>query len=163
MGIGCGMTQEVPRNRFVVSLFLLVFCTGIVLMGKMVLAYITPIVLALVLLSLFMPVYRWLHEKTGNRENIAAWLTTTVVFLVVVVPLVAFIMTLSAQAISFYESTKTSNVTAQVVLKRFPLRFDPSQGEVYFDRCNRQLVTTRAESVCDGNALAECGAKMRRS
>jgi|GEM_PF-263106 len=108
------MTQDVPRNRFVVSLFLLVFCTGIVLMGKMVFAYITPIVLALVLLSLFMPVFKWLKEKTGGRENVAAWLTTTLVFFAVVVPLVAFIMTLSAQAISFYESTKTSNVTAQV-------------------------------------------------
>ena len=42
---------------------------------------------------------------------------------------------------------RSSNVTAQVVLKRFPLRFDPNQGEVYFDRCNRQLVTTWAKEV----------------
>ncbi|MCP4504423.1 MAG: AI-2E family transporter [Deltaproteobacteria bacterium] len=100
------MTDDAPRTRFVVALFLLIFAVGFMLMGQLLMAYITPVMLALALLTLFQPLYEWIKEKTGGRDSLATGLTTTAVVLIVVVPLIAFGSTLSAQAFGFYESTK---------------------------------------------------------
>ncbi len=95
------MTDNAPRTRFVVALFLLIFAVGFMLMGQLLMAYITPVMLALALLTLFQPLYEWIKVKTGGRESLATGLTTTAVVLIVVVPLIAFGSTLSAQAFGF--------------------------------------------------------------
>jgi len=97
------------QSQFVVGLFLLVFALALLLVGRLLFTYITAIVLALVLASLFWGAYEWLREKFGGRDKIAAGVTTLLVVLVVIVPLAGVLASLSAQAFSLYERASNDN------------------------------------------------------
>lgn len=97
------------QSQFVVGLFLLVFGLALLLFGRLLFTYITAIVLALVLASLFWGVYEWLRAKFGGRDKIAAGVTTLVVVLVVIVPIAGVLAALSAQAFALYERLSNDN------------------------------------------------------
>lgn len=93
------------QSRFVASLFLVVFLAAIFLFGRMLVVYLTPIVLALVLATLFWPIFEKLRAQTRHNDTVAASLTTGVVVLVVVVPLALVLTSLSAEAFALYQKT----------------------------------------------------------
>lgn len=95
------------QSRFVAGLFLLLFVAALLLLWRMVAAYLSPIVLALVLATLFWPAYERLRAKTGGRDVLAASLTLTLVLLVVVVPLVLVLTSLSAEVLALYQKTRS--------------------------------------------------------
>lgn len=95
------------QSRFVAGLFLIVFVAALFLFWRMVAVYLTPLVLALVLASLFWSVFEKLNERIGGRRPLAASLTTALVVLVVVVPFALVLTSLSAEAFALYEKTSS--------------------------------------------------------
>lgn len=74
---------------------------------------LTPVMLALVLVSLFLPLYDRLHNRFGSRR-VAALATSTIVVLCVGVPVGLLITRLTAQSIEFYQSTATGEWIPEV-------------------------------------------------
>ena len=87
------------------GLFLVVFGCVFLLLARLFAEFLSAIVLALVLVSIFWPVFRFTEVRVGGRGRLAAGLTTILVVLGVVVPVGLFITSLSAQAYGFYRST----------------------------------------------------------
>lgn len=95
------------QSRFVAGIFLVVFLASLWLLWRMVAGYLTPIVLALVLATLFWPAFERLRARTGGRDVVAASLTLALVVLVVVVPLALVLTSLSAEVLALYQNTRS--------------------------------------------------------
>lgn len=66
--------------------------------------FVTPIVLGLVLVSIFYPLYVWLAKQLKGYKYVAATLVLIVIVLCVSLPFSFFISQLSKQALEFYHS-----------------------------------------------------------
>lgn len=95
------------HSRFVAGLFLLVFVAVLWLFWRMVSGYLTPLVLALVLATLFWPAFEKLRALAGGRAMVGATLTLCLVLLVVVAPLVVILTSLSADVLALYQKTRS--------------------------------------------------------
>ena len=103
------MTHDVTaRPKFITNLFLIVFAFGLFGMSQLLLTVLTPVVLSLVLVSLFLPVYDRICAKVGSRR-IASFLTSTLVVLCVGVPIGLLVTTLTAEAVQFYQASGTGD------------------------------------------------------
>lgn len=102
--------------RYTTFLFigLLILCT--MLMVNLVWSFITPIFLALILVSIFSPVYNKLFALFGRRSYLAASFATIFVLLCVLIPAVLLIATLSSQALYLYETAANSNIIGRIAL-----------------------------------------------
>jgi predicted PurR-regulated permease PerM len=107
--------SAMARPWFVTSLFLAVFLGAIVLFLRLMGEFVTAIVLALVMLSLFHPVYEWLLLRVKQKRAVAATLTTGVVVLGVVAPVALFALSLSQEAYAFYQSSLDSRFIREVM------------------------------------------------
>ena len=63
--------------------------------------FIGPIVLALFLVIIFYPVYRYMRVWLGNRKNLASIVTVVIIFLCVMIPLTLLATALVQQGIEF--------------------------------------------------------------
>jgi predicted PurR-regulated permease PerM len=102
------------RSRFVVALFLIVVVGTTLAMVRLLGVFLSPIVLALVLVSLFKPVNDALCGRIGGRRRVAATVTTILIVLGVVVPLVFFVAALAQQALDFYERTLDESTLREI-------------------------------------------------
>lgn len=110
-----GPQRRVPENsRFVTALFLIVFAIALVLFVRLLFVFVTAIVLGLVLASLFWPLHQRLLRATRGRRNLAAGVMTVIVALVVLVPLVLLITSLSAQAFTLYQKASGTELVEQM-------------------------------------------------
>jgi len=64
--------------------------------------FLMPITLAVILASLCYPIYRWVLKHCRGRETLAAFLTSTGLILVVIIPLAAFSIALADEAGQVY-------------------------------------------------------------
>ncbi|MFZ9885921.1 MAG: AI-2E family transporter [Myxococcota bacterium] len=95
------------ENRLVMGLFLVLFAFALLLFWRMASPYLTPLVLALVLASLFWSTFeRLLASLKGNRTWAAA-LSTLLVLVVVVAPAAVVITSMSSEAFALYEKTRS--------------------------------------------------------
>jgi len=92
-----------PRRTATLSRFALFFLLIATLFGVLLILrpFIAPIVLALLLVSIFHPVFRRIRRALGNRDNLAAIATVAVVFIAVVIPFVLFLTALVQQGMDF--------------------------------------------------------------
>ncbi len=78
---------------------LIVLLASIVIIGalfyKVMIGFLVPVFLAAVLVVVFRPLHRWILEKVGQREHLAAGLTTGLVIFSVLLP-AALIITMAA-------------------------------------------------------------------
>jgi predicted PurR-regulated permease PerM len=74
--------------------------------GTILKPFIAPIVLALLLVSIFHPVFRKIRTRIGNRENLAAILTVIIVFLLVVIPLAVLSVVIVQQGVEVFNHVK---------------------------------------------------------
>jgi predicted PurR-regulated permease PerM len=78
---------------------LVVLVAVIVLVGllfyKVMVGFLVPVFLAAVLVVVFRPLHRWVLNQAGNREHLAAGLTTFLILLCVLFPL-GFVLTTAA-------------------------------------------------------------------
>ena len=81
-----------------------------VLFYKVMIGFFVPVFLAAVLVVVFRPLHRWVCSKVGEREHIAAGVTTTLIVLIVLVP-TALVLTMAAvQGASLYRNLDSSSI-----------------------------------------------------
>ncbi|MCY2982438.1 MAG: AI-2E family transporter [Planctomycetota bacterium] len=81
-----------------------------VLFYKVMIGFFVPVFLAAVLVVVFRPLHRWVCSKVGEREHVAAGVTTTLIVLIVLVP-TALVLTMAAvQGASLYRSLDSSSI-----------------------------------------------------
>lgn len=95
------------RGPIAKAFFVALLCSA-ALLFTLFWAYLTSIVLALLLASAFYPLYAWLNKVLGARENLAALVISVFILLVIIIPVGGFIGTLSNEAVQFYDRTKES-------------------------------------------------------
>lgn len=96
-------------------LFIIILLCSLVLLLRLLWAYISAIVLALLVASVFRPIYTRLHRLLRGRANLAALLMCLFVVLALVLPLSWFVGTLSNEAFDFYKRATDAVSLRQIV------------------------------------------------
>ena len=94
------------EKSFVSKVFLVVLIGVLILLLRLFWAYISAIILALLIASAFYPLYAWLKKRLKGEERGASMLMTIFVFLVLVIPVGGFVGTLSNEAFDFYRRSR---------------------------------------------------------
>ncbi len=98
----------VPRNsRFVTTLFLLILVAAVGLLLRLLAEYLHAIAFALVLTSLFYPLFSWILARVSQRRRAAAAATSTLIILGVLLPLSLLAVALSHEIVTAYERLAT--------------------------------------------------------
>ncbi|UCF57324.1 MAG: AI-2E family transporter [Deltaproteobacteria bacterium] len=96
------------EKSFVSKLFLVVLLGVLILLLRLFWAYISAIILALLIASAFYPLYSRLKKLLRGEERSASLLMTILVVLVLIIPVGGFVGTLSNEAFDFYRRSKRS-------------------------------------------------------
>lgn len=94
-------------SKFTTWTFVILFIGSLILVIHLLFGFITPMVMALVVVSLFSPVHQRIEKILKKRPYLAAFFSTLLVFLLVLVPLALFIISLSKQALNIYQITSS--------------------------------------------------------
>ncbi len=89
-------------------LFLAFFVLSLILLLRLFWTYVSAMVLALLIASVFSPLYAWVKKIFMNREGLASLFMILLVFLVLVVPMGWFVGALSNEAFDFYSRTRNA-------------------------------------------------------
>ncbi|MBF0104923.1 MAG: AI-2E family transporter [Deltaproteobacteria bacterium] len=74
---------EIIREKKTLVIFLVVLLVGFVYVMR---PFLTPMILAAIITVLFFPVYKKIKQKTGGRASLSAFVTTLLVFLIIILP-----------------------------------------------------------------------------
>jgi len=107
------MGDEAPRN-IILWYFLALFVVSIILLGWLVRPFISIGVMAAVVTGLFMPVYRFISDKTKFRDTFASLITCVLIFFTLFVPIVLFVTILSSDAYELYKMAKDAVLSNKV-------------------------------------------------
>lgn len=94
------------------KVFLILLILSLILLLKLFWTYISAIVLALLIASVFYPLYLLLKRAFRNREVIPSLILTMLILFILVVPVGWFVGTLSNEAFDLYKRT-SNEVTLQ--------------------------------------------------
>jgi predicted PurR-regulated permease PerM len=94
------------EKSFVSKVFLVVLIGVLILLLRLFWAYISAIILALLIASAFYPLYARVKRLLKGEERAASMLMTIFIFLVLVIPVGGFVGTLSNEAFDFYRRSK---------------------------------------------------------
>jgi predicted PurR-regulated permease PerM len=95
--------------------FLACFILSIMLLGWLLLPFISIIVMAAVVTGLFHPIYRMLGQKIRLRPSAASLLTCGLIFLILFVPIVFFVGILTQEALGLYQLAKEAVSNDQII------------------------------------------------
>jgi len=114
------------EKKYGAALFLIFLICSLLLLLKLLGTYVSAIILALLLGSVFYPLYSWVKKVFRDRESLAALCVTFFLLVVLVVPVGWFVGTLSNEAFEFYR--RSSN---EVSIKRIQdiIEHDPVWAE----------------------------------
>ena len=77
---------------------------------KVMIGFFVPVFLAAVLVVVFRPLHRWVGSKVGERDHIAAGITTTLILLIVLIP-ASLVLTMAAiQGAGFVKDFNFSSI-----------------------------------------------------
>lgn len=93
-------------SRFSMWTFIVLLLCSLVLVIHLLFGFITPVVLALVIVSIFKPLYVWLLKIFKQRDYLAAGVATLVISLGVLVPIVAFGIVFAHQGVMLFQKTE---------------------------------------------------------
>jgi predicted PurR-regulated permease PerM len=96
------------KNNYGSKFFLLLLLLSLVLFLRLFWTYISAIVLALLLASVFSPLHQRLTRVLKGKMTIASLVVTFLIFLILIVPVGGFIESLSNEAFDFYQKTKSA-------------------------------------------------------
>jgi predicted PurR-regulated permease PerM len=94
------------EKSFVSKVFLIVLVGVLILLLRLFWAYISAIILALLIASAFYPLYVRVKKLLKGEERGASMLMTILIFLVLVIPVGGFVGTLSNEAFDFYRRSR---------------------------------------------------------
>jgi predicted PurR-regulated permease PerM len=93
---------------FASKLFLIILLAALILLLRLFWVFISAMVLALLIASVFYPLYSRLKNRLKGDDRSAALLMTLLVFLVLVIPVGGFVGSLSNEALDFYDTSKSA-------------------------------------------------------
>ncbi len=88
------------------KLFIIFLLCSLVLVLSLFWTYISAIILALLIASVFHPMYVWIKRLFGGREVLGSLFMTFFILTVLVLPVTWFVGTLSNEAFEFYKNTR---------------------------------------------------------
>ena len=94
------------EKSFVSKVFLVVLIGVLILLLRLFWAYISAIILALLIASAFYPLYSRVKKLLKGEERVASMIMTIFIFLVLVIPVGGFVGTLSNEAFDFYRRSR---------------------------------------------------------
>ncbi len=94
--------------------FLACFLLSIILMGWLLIPFISIIILGAVVGGVFYPVYRKISEQPKIRPSIASLTTCIIIFFVLFVPIVFFVGSLTQQAYGLYQMARSAAINEQI-------------------------------------------------
>lgn len=101
-------------SKFIVWTFVLFLILSTTLVVHLLFGYITPVLMSIVIVSLFSPTHRRILHFCRHREYLAASVSTTLVLLCVMVPVALFVFSLLQQALSLYQTTQNLNDSGSI-------------------------------------------------
>ncbi|MBC8419177.1 MAG: AI-2E family transporter [Pseudomonadota bacterium] len=102
------------EKKYGATLFLIFLICSLFLVLKLFWTYVSAIVLALLIASVFYPLYSWVKRVFREREILASLCMTFFLFLVLVIPVGWFIGTLSNEAYEFYKRSSSEVSVKQI-------------------------------------------------
>lgn len=81
---------------------------------KVLIGFFVPVFLAAVLVVVFRPLHRWVLEKTGHRDYLAAALTTLMVMLALFLPVGVVVVSASVQGLKLIEQNDPTTVLVRI-------------------------------------------------
>jgi len=111
------------EKKYGAALFLIFLISSLLLLLKLFWTYISAIVLALLIGSVFYPLYDRIKKAFRNRESLAALCVTLLLLAILVVPVGWFVGTLSNEAFEFYKrsSSEVSVKRIQDIIEHDPV------------------------------------------
>ncbi len=105
------MQKQLGSNFFIIFLI-----CSLILFLKLFWTYLSAIVLAFLIVSIFYPVYYWIKRLFRGSEISASLIMILLILLVLILPVGWFVGTLSNEAFDFYNNTRSS-VSLQKIQK----------------------------------------------
>ena len=108
---------------------ILVLC---IVFYKVMASFMLPLFLATILVVVFRPVHSWVQEKCGNRNAIAAAVTTSIISLSVIVPLGLLGLFAFGESRELFKSLSSGGIEQNIVRVRKSLNLEiPSVTELH--------------------------------
>lgn len=139
--------QQIERTRMARWFFGALFLAMLVLIGMMAFPYANAAVIGLIVAGAFYPLLDWLMERFALSRTAAAWLVTTIVLVVVFVPLIYVISELVTEAADFYDRVSVVITTESVRELFFGRGWAANAGRQLFGYFNVPYTPQRLESL----------------
>ena len=107
------MGDLISRNP-ILLFFLACFLASIFFLGWLLLPFIAILILGAVVSGIFYPLYRLICRQPKIRPSFASLLTCLLIFLVLFVPIVFFIGSLTQQAYGLYQKAQNAAINQQI-------------------------------------------------
>ncbi len=107
------MSENVSRN-LIFWFFVLCFLVSFLLLGKLLYPFISILVMAAVVSSIFHPLYRFFQRARFVGPKLASLVTCILVFLILFIPIVFFVGILTQEAYNLYQTAKDTGISDQV-------------------------------------------------
>ncbi len=114
------------EKKYGAALFLILLICSLFLLLKLFWTYMSAIVLALLIGSVFYPLFNWVKKKLRDRESASALTVTLLLLLILIIPVGWFVGTLSNEAYEFY---KRSSSQVSVTRIQYLIEHDPVWAE----------------------------------
>ena len=105
------MINGTSRNA-IIWFFLALFLISIYLLGRLLMPFFSVLILAAVVSGIFRPIYDFLLRRT--RPGLASFGTCCLIFIVLFIPIVFFVSTLTTEAYGLYQMGKSAVISNQV-------------------------------------------------
>ncbi len=107
------MSENVSRN-LIFWFFVLCFLASFLLLGKLFYPFISILVMAAVVSSIFYPLYRYFQRARYVGPHLASLVTCFLVFLILFIPIVFFVGILTQEAYSLYQTARDAGIDDQI-------------------------------------------------
>lgn len=85
---------------------------------KVMIVFFVPVFLAVVLVVVFRPLHRWVCAKVGDREHIAAGITTGLIVFIVLLPAALVLSMAAVQGASLFRNMNSTSIKVSLVKLR---------------------------------------------
>lgn len=131
-------------SKFYTWAFIVFLIISLILVIHLLFSFVTPVLLAAVIVSIFDPLQNKILKAVGKRDYLAASISTLLVFLGVLIPLAFFMISLVQQAINLWETTEQLTNASDISLRLSSLR---EYLDVINDHLNRFDISIAPERI----------------
>lgn len=104
-----------PSRNLTLWFFLACFVVSMFMLGRLLLPFMSIIVMAAVISGIFYPVYRLLRRKDRVRPALSSFLTCMLIFLILFIPIVFFVGSLTQEAFGLYQLARDTVSKDQII------------------------------------------------